>query len=103
MMNNRVSAPELWGRELTNDEIHIWYASLDQPISLFQKLLSNDEKIRAGRFRFEKDRKSFIVRRGILRKILGYYLNIEPNEVHFCYNENGKPALSNEISNGNLN
>ena len=84
--------------ELTTDEIHVWCASLDQPVSQFQMLsqtLSPDERMRAERFHFEKGRNRFIVGRGILRTILGSYLNIEPNQLQFCYGYNGKPALTN--------
>ena len=88
---------------LRPDEIHVWCASLDQPVSRFQMLsqtLSLDEHLRAERFHFEKDRKHFIVSRGILRTIFGCYLNIEPNQLQFCYGKNGKPALVDTFGNG---
>ena len=37
--------------------------------------------------------KRFIVRRGILRKILSHYCNTEPGHLRFGYGENGKPGL----------
>jgi 4'-phosphopantetheinyl transferase len=89
--------------KLSNDEIHIWCASLDQPTSLIEKLvctLSIDERTRAGRFYFEKDRKRFVVRHGILRMILGYYLGVEASELQFCYGRNGKPRLADTFGNG---
>ena len=79
--------------ELPTNEIHVWCASLDQPVSRFQrqkKLLSPDESIRAERFYFEIDRKRFIACHGILRTILGFYLGIEPSALQFCYGKNGK-------------
>jgi 4'-phosphopantetheinyl transferase len=93
-MNNLLSVPQRLDRELTTGEIHIWYASLDTPISQFWGLLATDEKKRAGRFHFQADRKRFIVRRGILRTILGYYLSIEPSQFRFYYGKNEKPALA---------
>jgi 4'-phosphopantetheinyl transferase len=94
-MNNLLFVPRSLGRELTNDEIHIWQVSLDQPVSRFEGLLSMDERMRAERFHFDGDRKHFIVRRGMLRMILGSYLGIEPWGLQFCYGRNEKPALAN--------
>jgi 4'-phosphopantetheinyl transferase len=87
---------------LSKNDIHIWCASLNQQPSRFQRLaqtLSADERMRAERFYFEKDRRRFIVRRGLLRTILGCYLGIEPNRLRFCYGPYGKPALA-ETSGG---
>jgi 4'-phosphopantetheinyl transferase len=89
--------------KLTNDEIHIWCALLDQPTSLIDKLsctLSIEERTRAGRFYFEKDRKRFAVRHGILRMILGYYLRVAPSKLLFYYGWNGKPRLTDTFSDG---
>jgi 4'-phosphopantetheinyl transferase len=88
--------------KLTNDEIHIWCASLDQPTSLVEKLgstLSMDERARAERFYFKRDRNRFIVRHAILRMILGYYLGAEASELEFCYGRNGKPRLADTFGN----
>lgn len=83
--------------ELKTNEIHVWCASLDQPVSRFQMLsqtLSPDERMRAERFHFERDSKCFIAGRGILRTILGSYLSVEPSRLRFCYGKYGKPALA---------
>jgi 4'-phosphopantetheinyl transferase len=52
--------------------------------------------MRATRFYFEKDRRHFIVARGVLRAILGRYLDLAPECLSFCYSSYGKPALSGE-------
>ncbi len=91
--------------ELKTDEIHVWCASLDQPVSQFQRLrqtLSMDERTKAERFHFERDRKRFNAGRGILRTILGWYLGGEPNRLQFCYGKNGKPALADTFGNGGI-
>ena len=59
-----------------------------------EKTLSVDESDRANRFHFPKDRQNFIVARGILRTILGCYLKIKPERLHFCYGKYGKPELA---------
>jgi len=84
---------------LDRDEVHVWRASLDQPKSLsetFLRTLAADERARAGRFYFAKDREHFIVARGVLRAILSGYLNRLPECVAFCYGPHGKPALAGE-------
>lgn len=85
------------GLKLKADEIHIWFGILDQPVYEFRRFiqtLDRDERTRAGLFHFQKDRKRFIARHGILRMILGRYLGVKPSEVRFYRGKNGKPALT---------
>lgn len=79
---------------LSENEVHIWRASLDQPETDHAVLLSADEQARAQRFLFEKDRRRFTVGRGTLRIILGRYLNSAPEELQFEYLARGKPVLT---------
>ena len=84
---------------LANDETHVWRASLDQPpsqIEGFRRTLASDEKARAERFYFQLDRERFIVGRGILRAILGWYLNSAPERLSFLCNSYGKPSLAGQ-------
>ena len=77
--------------------IHVWQAALDRnapSAAQIESLLSPDEKARAARFRFEKDRSRYIVGRGVLRELLGAYAGKPPGELEFAYGEYGKPALS---------
>jgi len=85
--------------DLTLDlgEIHVWRVSLAQTESCLQSLqqtLSTDERTKADRFRFPKDRSQFIVSRGALRAILSRYLNISSHILCFDYNPYGKPSLT---------
>src|SRR5205809_3281247 len=82
--------------DMANDEIHVWCAGLDKLASdlpAFAAPLSESERKRADRFQFDRDRNRFIVRHGLLRMILGRYLNIEPERVTFAYESRGKPLL----------
>lgn len=81
---------------LAADEIHVWLAPLEQPVECVQQFLTTlapDERERAARFYFEKDRRHFIVARGILRALLGGYLQVPASSLHFTYNPYGKPIL----------
>src|SRR5438093_3103118 len=83
--------------QLASGEVHIWCASLDVPPETSARLyatLTPDERTRSARFRFERDQQRFIVARGVLRDLLGRYLQTQPGQVSFVYNAFGKPDLS---------
>jgi 4'-phosphopantetheinyl transferase len=80
--------------------VHIWCASLDVPPDTSARLyatLTSDERIRSAGFRFERDRQRFIVAHGVLRDLLGRYLQSQPGRIHYVYNAFGKPSLSPEF------
>jgi len=82
--------------QIEKGAVHIWRVNLDLPaldVRHLEEKLSTDEKIRARRFRFERDRTRFIAAHGILRLILGRYLKVEPNLVRICSDKNGKPKV----------
>ena len=84
---------------LKPEVVHIWRACLDQNSSyvntIFQTL-SSDERQKAESYRFDDDRNRFVVTRGTLRKILGEYLNSDPEQIRFSYTRYGKPFLNLE-------
>jgi 4'-phosphopantetheinyl transferase len=57
------------------------------------RVLAGDERERAARFHFDRDRSRYIVGRGSLRILLGSYLGLEPDQVELDYGHNGKPQL----------
>jgi 4'-phosphopantetheinyl transferase len=84
---------------LGSNAVHVWRVSLDQSrsqIALFLDNLDDDERSRADRFYFSRDRERFIVARGILRAVLGRYSNRAPESLSFSYSTHGKPALASE-------
>jgi 4'-phosphopantetheinyl transferase len=90
---------------LATDQIHVWRVPLNQnPIRIpeFKELLSPDERARAERFRFDKDRNQFIESRAALRLLLSQYLNISPTALTLSKAAHGKPALANGQSNSGL-
>ncbi len=78
---------------LREREIHLWSASLDGDAEALLPLLSEDERVRACRFRFERDRHRFIAARGWLRVLLGQYLQTEGGGLRFGYGPKGKPYV----------
>jgi 4'-phosphopantetheinyl transferase len=81
--------------QLPAREIHFWLATLDPPPgeNNYRELLPPLEIARADRFIFKKHRHRFARGRGILRQILGRYLNQRPQDLDFEYNARGKPFL----------
>lgn len=76
--------------------VHVWRASLIQPPAIAQQLsqyLSPDEQAKVERFRFVQHQQRSLISRGILRTLLGRYLNIDPATLKFDYEAHGKPAL----------
>jgi 4'-phosphopantetheinyl transferase len=82
---------------LGNGQILVWTTALDSAAEARHEqlagLLSRDENHRVLRLHFERDRKRFIVCRGVLREILGTYLETDPAKLVFSYGPQGKPYL----------
>ena len=86
---------------LASDEVHCWCAALDVPPETSARLyatLTCEERSRSARFRFERDRQRFIVAHGVLRDLLGRYLQSQPGRIRYVYNAFGKPDLSPEFA-----
>ena len=81
---------------LDDRSVHVWRAELDvgdTGTARFAATLSADERLRAARFHFARDRDRFTVGRGVLRSLLGGYLGVAPAALAFAYGDHGKPAL----------
>ncbi|MGO9645346.1 MAG: 4'-phosphopantetheinyl transferase family protein [Candidatus Bathyarchaeia archaeon] len=84
------------GGVLSENDVHLWYSSLDLDASSLQRLgstLDVDERERAEGYCFERERVRFVAARGLLRRILGHYSGVEASELRFCYSSRGKPSL----------
>jgi 4'-phosphopantetheinyl transferase len=60
-------------------------------------MLSRDELDRAARFHSRKDEARFVARRGLLRELLGRYVEISPVRLVFFYGAGGKPSLASPV------
>jgi 4'-phosphopantetheinyl transferase len=62
-----------------------------------EALLSPDERDRASRYRFDRDRRRFMACRAWLRSLLGDRLAIPLEDVRFLTGEYGKPAVKGGV------
>ena len=86
-------------------EVHIWRWQLDQRRTNVDSLcdyLDNVELGRAERFHCCRNRERFIVAHGMLRVILGGYLDMPPSHLHFVCGYFGKPELDPQRSSNGL-
>jgi len=77
--------------------VDIWRVALETTrthAECYRKLLCQEERQRAGRFRREVDQLRFIVSRAALRTILGNLLGAPANELQFRYGVAGKPEMA---------
>lgn len=76
--------------------VHVYSGPLNpqsEEIEELTSVLSDEEKQRASRFYFEKNRNEFILCRGGLRIFLASYLNIPAPQILFAYTNHKKPYL----------
>ena len=73
-------------------EVHLWLVDLSRGEP--RAFLSGEERERAARFHFERDRGRYSVCRSALRELLAGYLDAAPEEIEFRYGEAGKPELA---------
>jgi 4'-phosphopantetheinyl transferase len=91
-----ISVDDIQHASLREDECQIFTGTVDDFESRYDywwSLLSSDECKRATSFKFEKDKKTFVIAHAILRKILSFYFNVKPDEIFFLNEQNGKPFV----------
>jgi len=78
-------------------EVHVWRAELDvaaKTLAELRELLDEAERARADRFLRAEDRLRFTAARGLLRRLLGWYLQTPPQKIRFAYGPQGRPELA---------
>jgi 4'-phosphopantetheinyl transferase len=86
---------------IPRDEVHVWIASLelgDSRVIRLESDLSTEERERASRLRFQRDRGRFVAAHGFLRRVLAHYLGCAPRTVPIRAGANGKPELVSPVS-----
>jgi 4'-phosphopantetheinyl transferase len=105
-MNVRLSNPDASRRwhsqaaapRLTSDHVLVWRATTDRPplsLSRLGEMLSPDEIVRAGHFKFPQHRHRFIAVHAILRMMLAPLVDAPPHEIELSRGPQGKPQLGN--------
>jgi len=75
----------------------LWRLSLAGEVSdRDRELLDDDERARAARFVFERDRRRFVAAHAGLRRLLGERVGVDPAALRFESGEFGKPRLRDE-------
>jgi 4'-phosphopantetheinyl transferase len=76
-------------------EIHVYEIRLDRTGFEASALncLSDEEKVRADRFYFDRDRRRYIACRSSLRALLAQYVGCRPLDIPLAYGRRGKPFL----------
>ncbi|HVO61789.1 MAG TPA: 4'-phosphopantetheinyl transferase superfamily protein [Terriglobales bacterium] len=83
-------------RGLHPGEVEIWRSPNDVESDSYERLrtlLVPEELARAAAFRLQRDRKQYVIGRGLLRMLLAGYLRLDPLAVRFQYTSYGKPQL----------
>jgi 4'-phosphopantetheinyl transferase len=79
------------------DNVHVWVLQISAvDLEPCARLMDREELDRAERFRRSQDHDSFIVSHGVLRYLLGTYLQQEPVAIRFVSGAQGKPLLESE-------
>ncbi len=91
--------------QIEPNEIHLWWAALDLPeneVKRLAALLVEKERQRAGRFLHANHRRRFIAAYGMLRGLLGAYLDIPPARIPVMRADSGKPYLEKTANPGGI-
>ena len=87
------------------DEVHVWRLWIDAStsvVSLVEASLSEQEQIRAAKFRYKEDQSRYVLGRGMLRHILASYVAARPADIVFSANEFGKPFLDQRFASSGI-
>lgn len=96
------SLPRAWApsslnevaRLRANADVHLWLLALDGVVPAVEALLAPDEQQRASRFVFEADARRYRAAHGLLRRVLGHYLDAPAASLRFEQGPAGKPHLA---------
>ncbi|MCW5298825.1 phosphopantetheinyl transferase [Herbaspirillum lusitanum] len=73
---------------ISDDDLHLYR----------QSLLSPEERERASRFYFERDRKKFVITRALVRSVLSRYAALAPAAWEFVAGSHGRPQVVQDVA-----
>lgn len=81
-----------------SEEVNVWIARpqevSDAQMHRLELTLDESERERAEKFRFERDRRAYVVAHGVRRIALGDFLGADPVSLVIIKKSNGQPVLS---------
>jgi 4'-phosphopantetheinyl transferase len=85
--------------DLGQRQVHLW---LTDPLAIddtglrsaYAGLLTAAEQARRERYRFERDRHTFLVTRALVRTVLSRYCSVRPADWRFAENAYGRPEIA---------
>lgn len=84
---------------LESGEVHLWLTSTlmdENRLKLIESFLLDEEIARANRFHFDRDRRQFVIARGLLRMFLESYSGVSyKRQTVFQKGQHGKPYAAN--------
>jgi len=84
---------------LVRTDVQIWYCATQKTDGgsgdLLARHLSQEERARRDRFRFEEDRETYTVAHDLLRRSLSRNADVAPADWQFAVGPHGKPSIEN--------
>ncbi len=82
---------------MSSEEADVWVVRpqdvMDDEMRSFEVTLDSTEVERAGKFRFERDRRAYVVAHGLRRTVLGDLLGVGASRLVFSRQDSGQPHL----------
>jgi 4'-phosphopantetheinyl transferase len=84
---------------LPEREAHVWLARPEDAeggglLDEYRRILDPHETARLDRFRFERDRRTFLVAHALLRSTLSHYAPVAPAAWRFAAGDHGRPEIA---------
>jgi len=81
---------------IQQNEVQVWFASVEEPgteVEAYFSVLSSSEQQQAKSFRFDRDRKRYVLGKYMVRDLLARALHLRLEQIEFAFNKYGKPTL----------
>ncbi len=83
---------------LPEHHAHLWWARPERftdpaELARYREVLTDDERVKTDRFRFERDRHTCLITRVLARTTLSRYGNVPPERWRFRANDHGRPEI----------
>ncbi|WP_235505716.1 4'-phosphopantetheinyl transferase family protein [Variovorax sp. Root411] len=87
--------------QIDSHQVHLWHLYVpeqDDPAhEEGMALLTPEEREKHGRFHFARDRRRYLMTRGLIRSLLSRYAPIAPRDWRFETNAYGRPRIANAL------